>query len=383
VSTAGYENIELSYRFKADNLENDAINKDEVRVQYSLNGGATWVTIYSIADGEDDHIDGTDFGLYHKFHSLPTSTANNSNFMIRFDPDLVGGPDEVWIDDVMVTGIEMGENSPAPAPAPTPLPPTSVVEQSYEECNDSIDNDRDGAIDVFDLDCLDFRQTANIVTQVVGGTFSAPNFFMDVMLGTTMLTNDIPGSTAGSEVTRPEAGIWKIVPRQQQGYTTTFSGDCDPTGAFAMSFNMHKTCSVTHTLTGTTTPPPSPAGNETSYLACSDTIDNDGDGSTDVFDLDCLLFRQTMKIVTVVTGGALHAEDFLTRVRFNADTQTELLPGSTSGKEVTSPITSTWQVLPILKPGYTPIMSGDCSATGAVAMGFNMYKTCTVTWTTD
>jgi len=384
ISTVGYDNLVLSYRFKADNLDTDAINHDEVRVQYSTNGGASWVTIYSIADGEDDHIDSTETGLYHKFHALPGAASNNANFAIRFDPDLVGGPDEVWVDDVMVTGREMG-NTPPPPPPPTPTPtPPPSTESSYTACNDGVDNDNDGTTDVFDLGCLDFRQTVKIVTQVNGGTLSPSDFLMDVVLGTTVLSNDLSGSASGREVTRPEAGTWKIIVEPKAGYITSFSGECDASGAFTMGFNMYKTCTVTNTFNGGgTTPPPTPtpppSGNESSYTECNDGIDNDNDGEKDVFDLGCLDFRQTVKIITKVQGGTANPFDFLMNVKFNANTQTLTYMGNETGTEITNPISGTWKLVPIAKAGYTPSFSGDCNASGEFAMGFNMYKTCTMT----
>ncbi len=398
VSTLGHNNIEISYRFKADNLENNSINNDAVRVQYSLDGGRNWVTIYSIADGEDDHIDGTNLGLYHKFHSLPEGAANNANFVIRFDPQLIGGPDEVWIDDVMISGVEMPVAStpptppvtqpvtppaPVPAPAPAPLPTQNVTEQTYAVCNDTIDNDRDGTTDVFDIGCLDFRQTLGVVTRVVGGTLTPPDFDFDVTLGTQIFASGLRGSITGTQITRPESGNWKVVAHQKPGYTHTLSGDCDVSGFLTMGFNMYKTCTITHTFSSgsqTPVPPTTLPLKETSYSECNDRVDNDNDGATDVFDIGCLNFRQTLKIVTEVRGGGLAPSDFSVRVRFNPSNESMVLTGKTLGEEVTSPITSTWQILPIEKVGYMATFGGDCSASGSVGMGFNFYKTCTVTW---
>jgi hypothetical protein len=246
LSTVGYDNLVLSYRFKADNLDRDAVNFDEVRVQYSTNGGATWATIYSIADGEDDHIDSTETGLYHKFHALPAAASNNANFAIRFDPDLVGGPDEVWIDDVMVTGREIGSTIPPSPPPPPPTPPTpGGTETSYLACNDGIDNDQDGTTDVFDLGCLDFRQTVKIVTKVAGGSTKAGGFSMSVRLNETTETAQVAGSASGFEVTSPITNTWQVLTVPHEGYVPFFAGDCSTEGSFAMEFNMYKTCTVT------------------------------------------------------------------------------------------------------------------------------------------
>ncbi len=388
VSTLGYENIEISYRFKADNLEND----DAVRIQYSTNGGAAWTTVYSIADGEDDHVDGTPTGLYHKFHTLPGNAANNPNFVLRFDPDLVGGPDEAWIDDVMLTGKEVRGTAPAPSPtpvspAPTPVPPTTTAsETSYVACNDGRDNDTDGMTDVFDLDCLDYRQTLSVVTQVAGGTLSPSDFPFSVSMGTLTLANALPGSLAGIEITNPQTGTWRILPQTQPGYTATFGGDCNTSGMLAMGFNIYARCTVTHTftvgVTTTPTPPPtSPLGAESEYLTCSDATDNDGDGLVDVYDLDCINFRQTAEIITRVRGGTATSSQALMQVRFHGTTTSGVFLGSAGVVEVTNPTTGTWQLLLSVLPGYTPSFSGNCNATGAFSMGFNMRKQCIVTYT--
>jgi hypothetical protein len=406
VSTAGYDNIELSYRFKADGLDNDAVNFDEVRVEYSPNGGATWATVYSIADGEDDHVDGTPTGLYHKFHMLPANAANNPNFVLRFDPDFLGGHDEVWIDDVMLIGKEV-DGTPSPLPAPTPAPspaptPTPVPspestpvatptpmpetlpkgETSFAACNDGVDNDGDGMTDVFDLDCLDYRQTLNIVTQVSGGTLASSDFPLSIFHGSTLHENTLPGSAVGVEHTNPQSGTWRIAPKEQPGYATAFSGNCDTAGTLPMGFNIYARCTVTHTFADETLSPSSTPelGLESEYLTCSDGINNDGDGLVDVFDLDCLIFRQTAEIVTHVVGGTAAPSDALMQVRFNETATSGMFTGSADIVEVTNPTAGTWQLFPTSLPNYTSSFSGDCDATGAFSMGFNTRKQCIVTY---
>jgi len=400
ISTAGYEDIRLSYRFKADNLDNDAINYDEVRVEYSPDGGRTWVTVYSIADGEDDHVDGTQTGLYHKFHLLPANAVNNPNFRLRFNPILVGTPDEVWIDDVRITGREMSgaptpppAPSPVPSPAPTPSPAPSLSpstppsggaaasESSYAACNDTVDNDRDGMTDVFDLNCLIFRQTLHVTTRAVGGTLTPPDFSSQIFFGNTPLSGSMTGSATGVELTNPNSGIWRIVAGTQPGYTPQFSGDCDTAGTLSMGFNIYARCTITQTFGGGGTPPPPSLSDESGYRACGDGMDNDGDGMTDVYDLNCLNYRQTAEIVTRVTGGTALPSDARMQIWFSDTTASSEIVGSAAVIEVTNPTSGNWRLTPSPLQNYTTSFSGACDSSGNFSMGFNVRKQCVVTYT--
>ena len=381
VSTAGYENIRIEYRFKADSLDDDG-HADQVRVEYTTNGGATWNLIYAIKDGDDDHIADTDIGLHHNTHLLPADAANKSGFGIRFAPDLLGGPDEVWVDDVLLTGEAMGSGG---TPPPPPPPTQTSEETTYTQCGDGVDNDGDGLIDVYDLGCLNFRQTVTVVTQVNGGVMVPAGFLMNVRFGSESSRSNIPGSASGVDVTNPFTGVWDIDIVPVAGYTTTFSGDCDAVGMFAMGFNIHKDCVITHTFGSVGAPPPppppptpTPVGEESSYAQCDDGIDNDGDGLTDVFDLGCLIFRQTATVVTEVRGGPVGAPDFLINVRFADGTTRDNISGNASGVDITNPTTGIWDIDVVPRAGYVSTFGGDCDASGAFAVSFNTHKDCRV-----
>ena len=88
ISTVNYENIILSYSYRADNLE----SSDEVKVQWS--DGSTWNTLFTIDDDNDDDQ------WHNKSHNLPTGANNNPDFKIRFDADLNNSNDEVYLDNV-------------------------------------------------------------------------------------------------------------------------------------------------------------------------------------------------------------------------------------------------------------------------------------------
>lgn len=235
--------------------------------------------------------------------------------------------------------------------------------------------------DVFDLDCLIYRQTLNITTRVLGGTLSPSDFLSSVFQESTLLSGDRAGSASGIEVTNPRSGVWRIAASSQPGYTPMFSGDCDASGMLPMGFNIYARCTITQTFAESTVPTPPSPGSETGYLMCGDAIDNDGDGMTDVFDLDCLDFRQTAEIITRISGGTAVPSDAMMRVRFSNSAQSDMLAGSANIVEVTNPTTGTWRLVPTALQNYTPSLSGDCNASGDFSMGFNMRKQCVVIYT--
>lgn len=95
VSTVDHNSIVFSYWYKANDLESS--DDDRVEVEYTIDG-STWTEIFQIDDNNDDN------NWHQKTHNLPITTANNSNFAIRFSANLDSGNDYVYLDDVSVTG---------------------------------------------------------------------------------------------------------------------------------------------------------------------------------------------------------------------------------------------------------------------------------------
>lgn len=298
ISTEGYENLVLAYSFKADDLDTVG-HADNVAVEYTANG-TSWTEVYAIKDGEDDHIPGTEVGIYHKSHPLPSDAANNPNFAFRFNANLIGGPDEVWIDDVSLSGEAIGAEDTGTTTA-TSTPPLVEEESLFEHCDDGIDNDGDGFTDVFDLGCLEFRQTATVFTEVSGGLATSSDFLMDLLFGTTTLSSSIQGGASGVDLTSPFSGTWRVVQHPADGYTALFSEDCDVNGFITMTFNVHKNCRIMNTFsattsaeTGTTTDTTPPADTDSDgiadesdncpFAANPDQADTDQDGEGDVCD---------------------------------------------------------------------------------------------------
>jgi len=286
ISTAGYEELTVAYSFKADDLDGaESGHADDVTVEYTADG-VTWNTLYMIVDGEDDHIPDTEVGIYLKSHTLPSDAADNANFAFRFNANLVGGPDEVWIDDVTLSGEVIGDDATTTEPV--------EEETLYEHCDDDIDNDQDGDTDLFDLGCVAFRQTVTIFTEVSGGAALASEFLLEVLFGTTTLSSNIPGSTSGVEVTSPREGSWRVVQTTVADYSATFSGDCDTDGFVEMIFNTNKNCTITNVFGTTTQATTTPTDTDQDdiaddsdncpFVANPDQADTDQDGEGDVCD---------------------------------------------------------------------------------------------------
>ena len=286
ISTAGYEELTVAYSFKADDLDGaESGHADDVTVEYTADG-VTWNTLYMIVDGEDDHIPDTEVGIYLKSHALPSDAADNANFAFRFNANLVGGPDEVWIDDVTLSGEVIGDDATTTEPV--------EEETLYEHCDDDIDNDQDGDTDLFDLGCVAFRQTVTIFTEVSGGAALASEFLLEVLFGTTTLSSNIPGSTSGVEVTSPREGSWRVVQTTVADYSATFSGDCDTDGFVEMIFNTNKNCTITNVFGTTTQATTTPTDTDQDdiaddsdncpFVANPDQADTDQDGEGDVCD---------------------------------------------------------------------------------------------------
>lgn len=110
VSTAGYENVTLSYWYQVKSgLESD----DHVYVEWSTDGIA-WNEVYDITDEAAG-------SWKMKVHApLAIGADDSADFRIRFRADLGQGSDEVYIDDVLLVGDDIDEVAP---PTPTHLSP--------------------------------------------------------------------------------------------------------------------------------------------------------------------------------------------------------------------------------------------------------------------
>ncbi|MDO8183844.1 MAG: hypothetical protein Q7T49_02570 [bacterium] len=104
ISTTGYDNLVLTYWYKAESLETG----DEVFLEYTTDG-STWSTLFTFGDGLDDNV------WHEKTHNLPASANDNPNFSFRFRANLGQGNDFLKLDDVSLSG-EAIEVTPPPPP---------------------------------------------------------------------------------------------------------------------------------------------------------------------------------------------------------------------------------------------------------------------------
>ncbi|MFA6270394.1 MAG: thrombospondin type 3 repeat-containing protein, partial [Candidatus Paceibacterota bacterium] len=133
ISTSGYENISLSFWYKAYDLDTSG-HLDKVEVFYTLDG-SSWVEVSGaqIDDNDDDNN-------WHQFSfsSFPSGANNNLNFGVKFDGDLNSDNDKVWVDDVSLTGASI----PVPvnggwsewSPSSCPTAPGSPESQLVRTC---------------------------------------------------------------------------------------------------------------------------------------------------------------------------------------------------------------------------------------------------------
>lgn len=104
ISTVGFDGIVVSFWYRASDLEwsQNQGGLDKVEVSYTVNG-STWTEFNQIDGNSND--DNDENGQWNFVTlNLPSSADNNTNFALRFDGEVSSGNDNVWIDDVTVSG---------------------------------------------------------------------------------------------------------------------------------------------------------------------------------------------------------------------------------------------------------------------------------------
>ena len=121
LSTAGFENISLSYWYQ---IKQGLETTDHVLVDWSTDG-STW---NQIADYTNTGTTSFQFVSWE----LPVLVSDQTGFQFRFLASLSNSSDSFWLDDASVTGDAMSTPTPTPTETPTPTPtetptPTSTV----------------------------------------------------------------------------------------------------------------------------------------------------------------------------------------------------------------------------------------------------------------
>ncbi|MDP2630322.1 MAG: ice-binding family protein [Candidatus Uhrbacteria bacterium] len=203
--------------------------------------------------------------------------------------------------------------------------------------------------------------TLHIIKRVVnndGGTATASTFTLHVK-GTSSMGGavDVVGSpAAGSEAPGKSytltAGTYVVSEDAYNGYTATYSGDCDASGVVTLTSGADKTCTITNN--DNPQPPPLPA----TLQVIKHVINNDG--SKEI---------ASDFIVHVKGSGASGLVD----VTGSPAAGTEL-PGTSY-----SLVAGTYIVSEDAHAGYSQSFSGDCDASGVVTLSAGDGKTCTIT----
>lgn len=114
ISTAGHENIVLSFWYKVkDSLEEG----DHVYVEWTTNS-LDWNQLADFTD-IDETIDENEEEIWvNTTYDLPEDVDNNENLGLRFRAQLNAGNDKFYLDDVSLSGEVISEESPTPTPEP-------------------------------------------------------------------------------------------------------------------------------------------------------------------------------------------------------------------------------------------------------------------------
>lgn len=133
-SSTGYENLELSFWYKIDEALESG---DHVYVEWSANG-TSWNTLADYTN--------VSAGVWtSQSFSLPASASDNSSLQFQFRAELANGSDVFWLDDVLLIGSEVVEESEDPEPTesedPSPSPSEDPSPSPSDEPTPSPSND--------------------------------------------------------------------------------------------------------------------------------------------------------------------------------------------------------------------------------------------------
>lgn len=125
-------------------------------------------------------------------------------------------------------------------------------------------------------------------------------------------------------------------------------------------------------LTDDTESTPVPDPTEDSLALCTDRIDNDEDGSSDLSDTDCASFKPKLTVAKVVVndnGGTKVVADFPLFVNGSS-----VVSGAENSFDA-----GTTTVSETSDASYDPTFSGDCDSSGDIMLAAGDVKTCTIT----
>ena len=100
ISTAGWENITVSYWYMAEVsgsgvFESTDVGRDDIYVEWW--DGSVWHELLHLVGPAEE-------GWVSKVHNLPAEAADNNDFRLRFRISLTAATESIYIDDVSITG---------------------------------------------------------------------------------------------------------------------------------------------------------------------------------------------------------------------------------------------------------------------------------------
>ena len=185
--------------------------------------------------------------------------------------------------------------------------------------------------------------TLIVVKNVSGGTSTPAMFNLHVSASGTS-TKHFVGSGSGTSVQIPGGASYSVTEDASANHTASFSTQCSGT----MPSGGIRTCVVTNTFTGTTTPPAA---------------------------------TSSLRIIKVVNGGTATSSDFTLNLKMNGShVSGSPQAGTVSGTLYTNLANGTYVVSETGGPsGYSASFSGDCNSAGSVTLSGTSTRTCTVT----
>jgi len=231
LDATGFYNLSLSYYWRGDtDAENNDYGKVYVRKGSSCTANSGWEEVASHS------LNSTDWSSLHSV-TLPSPEADNTNFALRFKNDAACSftnsdhkCDGDWSDDdpsaeyFRIDGVSVTGGQP---------------ENTLERCIDDIDNDADQAIDFDDSDCAQFMPNLTVNKVVVnddGGIAEVSDFPLYI---------DQTAVTSG-EANNLVPGTYVVHEDGDEGYASSYGGDCDEEGGVTLAANEHKTCTITN-----------------------------------------------------------------------------------------------------------------------------------------
>jgi hypothetical protein len=210
------------------------------------------------------------------------------------------------------------------------------------------------------------------VNNVENGTATASDFIINIT-GMNISTSTFIGSETGTTVTL-HSGSYSVSDSGPSGYDETFSSGCSG----SIGIGESKTCTITSSDVPLV---------ENNLSLCTDNIDNDLDGSTDLYDSDCAQYiphvSASINIINEENESSVGTSGWVALYATAGDLPGAYNPDRNYGLEGWGSVAATVNLGPFhITPrfghdGYTLTMSNDCS--GALVAGDS--KMCVITLT--